>query len=498
MTSVLSYIQSSIILMLQHFQRCFISPLKLSLLPPHQIGYNLYSKLSIEPSSPQAQLKVHDLVKEYTNLTYDKPRTWNNHLFEYRQVDEVKSMSYVFGFILASIFILVVIKVLSWVGTHRGRDWTVDTESGFNITSLETDPSCEIVDLIVSSTLSEIIEQTLADKIQSPQLTTITGTDGIEYSDEIEEDVRGDKNCVTLLAIGENGFANGVKEVTSEDEMCDYSVAKPLTTITTGDIDQTKNISPFEAFSETTTKKEGQLQRTKKYIPLHLDKVVTEATSTVGGSKTIDSSSSTNSYLRLEGAQQEPLTPDYSIDLQLLGSTVKNPNGVNIAAGVAEFDNSEISQDYSDFATYPLNQHLQLWDPRPLLMNSTSSSLSSSFVPQSGSSSLYLKNSGSKIKSFNFELDIGGRTPSKRLASLSPSMMMRGGSIKEDDEKEDILSDNAEEEKPITDDGLNDISQYTISDGISLLPKGHLSSNGSLHQRYNNKFDFEPPIYAEY
>lgn len=479
--------------MLQHFQRCFISPLKLGLSPPHQIGYNLHNKPSIESSLLPPQLRVHDLVKEYNNLTHAKPRTWNNHLFEYRQVDEAKSMPYVFGFILASILILVAIKVLGWVGSQRGSDWA-NTESGLNVLSLETDPSCEIVDLIQSSTFSEIVEQTLADKIQSPRLTTITGTDGMNYSDESEEDVKGDKNCVTLLARGENGFANGVKEVTSEDKMCDYLVAKPLTTTTTGDIVQTKSISPFAAVSETASTKEGQLQRPKKYIPLLFDKVVTEVTSTAGGSITIDSSFSKSSYLPLECIQQEPLTPDY-IDLQL-GSTIKYPNGVDIAAaGASELDISEISHN-SDFASSPLNQYLQLWDSQPLLMNSTSSSLSSSFVSQPGSSSSYLKSSGNKGRSFNFEFDIGGRTPSRRLASLSPSMMMlRGGSIEEDDEGEGIRNDDAEQEKHKTDDDLNDVSQYTISDGISPLPKGQLNSNGTLH---HNKFDFEPPIYAEY
>ena len=187
MTSVLFYIQTSFIQVLQHLQSFVLHQSNPSFVPL-QIGYSL-SRLLIE--SPPRGVSFSKLcapgVKSLSNFdsTLGLPQL---PLIE-EQTGEVIDLTYLLRSMLAPFLVLFIFKVVFSRWSPQGNLVEVELEP-LEMGTLVDDVYVEI-DFIHSSTFSEITQLTFVNvgEILPPQLTTISSTnidDSCETSDEGE------------------------------------------------------------------------------------------------------------------------------------------------------------------------------------------------------------------------------------------------------------------------------------------------------------------------
>ncbi|KAI5961356.1 hypothetical protein KGF57_001779 [Candida theae] len=508
----------------------------------------------------------HGIVKfsELANVSVPKYATWSGRgrgrgcsTIMPLATDEVESLSYGFATIFMASLILFVVRLIvsKWRQVLGTELVEVDLMSKSVVDDIDDDVGGGGFDLIQSSTFSEIVEWSIGvDGIRSPRLTTIMGTDGAECSDEEEEGVvevdsfqaasiRNFKKSQDIQSITRSeggrhdsrGYCERKStEVSGRDSMRSLPVFnESITTIaevtpqpSLEGIKPSLTITFNDAESHLDSTEIGLTQDLPSSLPP--EKLITSEIFAVheAGCSSADlvpiSPFTNNSFSPREDSQQEPATPEL-INLGPPSTRIKYANGVGeefgvVARGSDSGLNIFSNHNGADFVTYhPLMElHSQLWDRQPLLVNSTSLSRSSSFISQPGSYSRgsvcllsrcgsvsgSICGGGGGVRSFNFEFDIDGRTPSARLVSLSPYVLREDAvvgveEVDDEEELEGAVEVEEEVEKFATDQ--QDISQSTMSEG-SALNDYDGSGSGSVHPMHHNGnlYTFEPPIYAEY
>lgn len=570
MTSVISHIQSSIILILQHVQRFILHAYNLNLTPP-QIGYNTCKLLIELPTVGDTTINS----RFATDMKNDS--TVNSSLAQYHPITEIvtgdiKDIMYSFGLVLVSVLLLFTFKLIFWKWGRQG-DWIeVKIEPPVG-DSLRKDIGDEF-EMTQQSTFNQIVGQTLVgvDKIPSPQSTTIKGTNSSD-DDEVPNEKSEGKivpyqppaahNPVAWKNLGDTSLLKQVQQNISQvfrdqaptgyNSTCAMVMANE-SVITLTDVTSSQGISNArndslnkhrilnegeeeelshhydmninrtqrdlllrsaessspsrpsllqnEIMGEFTTKPDIQLKKVllsqprkfgfdelgrSDYTCTATDQYTTARTTKPDSPLDTKSSSSPLEEIK------EPITPEFESELQLTNG-LKNDNSDDI--NISGFNHNHYYATYNTLLLYHRYTPSQLWDSRPLLMNSASSSLSSSFVSRPSFSRKSSFNSGTRVKSFNFEFDIGGNTPSARLVNMGRLLLLNSGVEEELEVEEADWCNNVVEEEEGRERKQIVMTQYTLND-VNANEK--LSINYKLFKGNNGLIrDFEPPIYAEY
>lgn len=576
MTSVISHIQSSIILVLQHLQRFVLHAYNLSLTPP-QIGYNT-GKLLIE-LPPVGDITINNRFA--TDMNNDL--TVNSSLAQYHPITEtltgnVKDILFSFGLVLVlvSALLLFTFKLIFWKWSRQG-DW-IEVKIELPVGDSRGKEIGNEFEMIQPSTFNEIVGQTLGgvDKILFPQLTTITGTNSSDDDKAPNEKSEGkivpyqppaahnpiawktlgnislirevpqnisqvfrdqaptwhnptctmmmaNESVITLTdATSSQGISNTRNDNLNKHSVLNEGEEEELSHHYDMNIDHTQrnillrsaesssssrpSLLQNEIMDEFTTKTDTQLKKVLLSQPREFgcqlqfdelggsnstnaatDQYITARTTKPDSPLDIKSSSSPLEEIR------EPITPEFELELPLTNG-LKNVNSDGI--DISGFNHNHYFVTYNTLLLYHRYTPSQLWDSRPLLMNSASSSLSSSFVSRPSFSRKSSFNSGTRVKSFNFEFDIGGYTPSARLANLGRLLLLNSGVEEEQEVEEAGWCNNVDQEEEGRERKQNVMTQYTLND---VNAKGMLGGNHKLVKGNDGLIrDFEPPIYAEY
>ncbi|KAI5961080.1 hypothetical protein CANMA_003854 [Candida margitis] len=482
MTSVIAYIHSSIILCLQQLQRYMLYPYNLKLMPPSQrrIGHNGATLMVDSP--PLGVGFIDPFLSHYNNVSVSK-LSFTDQLLGPHKDDGFDYMSYLFGLALATLLGLFVLKLVISKWSQKRDYIAIDSvpiaEQIVNEDDVELDRRFE--SMIQASTFSDIVEQTIGDTINqslSPQQTTISGTGEFENYNvdggEFARDILDISSFGDLLS-QQKGRAYASNGIDAED----IQIGQPT-------------------------------------------KVAT--TTSVSSSGTMPSNCN-ESNLPQQDDQEEPITPEF--ESHLAPNNLKNADGYNGVHFTSFNHNFNHNLDL-DLVLYPSNESFTLfqsWNPRPLLVNSASPSLSSSssFIsrPNSVSRSPYCGSATAggfgghdynhgKVKSFKFGYDITGYTPSARLANLHRSLSSSSPLNRNDQEGHrdedgdtkwvDVVDSIIEKGKEEEAGGNKHQTVKTDHLGEENLSYEALvfDDDGNVEQRKRFLPKFKPPIYAEY